>query len=594
MSEHDSPGEHLLATRRRIDELHRRSRRLPASSRLSMEEAIRELRASVEELNATEEELRISRLAVEAAAAAQDRVTSVLESITDGFFALDAEWRFTYVNRPAEYLLERDREELLGRVAWEALPDAAAGPVREALEQAARADEVVELREFHPALGRWLEYRVYPSPSEGLTVYFRDVTERKEAEEERERAEAVRRFLGEVSDVLATSLDYGGTVQRIADLCAGFLSDYCVVHVVEQEKARALGIAHADPTRAEIVRGMLRRFPVEPDSRHPAARALRSGEPQLLPRISRRMLEDISAGPEHLEMLRDLGLSSAMVVPLQARGRTLGAITFARTGNAPAYGEAELEVARELARRAALAVDNARLYREAREATRARDEMLAVVSHDLRNPLQAVLIASTLLEEFSEGGGLSERDRRQLAIIHRSAEQMTRLIQDLVEVISLESGGPGLERAPLSVAVTLGSVAEMFRPIAEQQEVALRVEHPAGLPPVHADRARILQVFSNLVGNAMRYTPAGGSVTLAASAESGGVRFTVADTGTGIDPEHLPHLFDRYWQAQRGPGRGLGLGLAIVRGIVEAHGGRIWVQSRPGQGSTFHFTLPAA
>jgi PAS domain S-box-containing protein len=509
---------------------------------------------------------------------------AILESIADGLFTLDREWRFTYVNRPAEFLLERDRDELLGRVIWEVFPDAVPPVERKELERVAEGRELAEFQEFHPSLGRWLEYRAYPS-EEGLAVYFRDVTEAKQ----RQKTE---RFLHEVSEVLASSLEYAATLQRIADLSAGFLADYCIVHVEEGGKIRAPGIAHADPARAEIVRGLLRRFPVRPDQPHPVMRALRTGEPQLLSGITEETLREISAGPEHLEMLHDLGLSSVMVVPLQARGRTLGAIVLARTGAAPPYGPEELEVARELARRAALAVDNARLYEEMRQAMHARDEMLAVVSHDLRNPLHAVLIAASFLEEFPDTSAWSERDRRQVEVIRRSAEQMARLIQDLVEVISLESGPLPLERSPLDVAGVLDGVTSTFLPIAERKRVHLVAEAASGLPPVLADRGRLLQVFSNLVGNAVRFTPEGSVVALKAEREGPQVRFSVADTGPGIAPEHLPHLFDRFWQAKRGAGKGLGLGLAIAKGIVEAHGGRIWVESRVGAGSTFLFTLP--
>ncbi|MDP9348416.1 MAG: HAMP domain-containing histidine kinase, partial [Gemmatimonadota bacterium] len=236
----------------------------------------------------------------------------------------------------------------------------------------------------------------------------------------------------------------------------------------------------------------------------------------------------------------------------------------------------------------------ARLYGEAQQATRARDEMLAVVSHDLRNPLHAVLIASALLEEFPESQAWAERDRKQVEIIRRAADQMTRLIQDLVEVISLEAGPPPLQRAPLDAAGVVNGVVDMLLPIAEEKGVRLETEVAPELPALQADQGRLLQVFSNLVGNAVRFTPEGGTVRLAAERSERHVRFSVSDTGPGIPREHLPRLFDRFWQAQRGTGKGLGLGLAIAKGIVEAHGGRIRAESAPGEGTTFHFTLPAA
>jgi signal transduction histidine kinase len=363
--------------------------------------------------------------------------------------------------------------------------------------------------------------------------------------------------------------------------------------VEKDGQIRAPGIAHADPTRRELLRGLLRRFPVEPGGPHPAVVALRTGEPQLLPRVPPELLEALSTHPEHLEMLRALGLASAMAVPMRARGHTVGAISFGRTGGVP-YDEADLEVAQELARRAALAVDNALLHEQARAAVRAREEVLAVVSHDLRNPLNAVLIGATILDEFSEPDRWTERDRRQLHAIRNSAQQMATLIQDLVEVVALESGNRTLSTERVDAGALLAGVAELFREMAAQKGVRLAAQAAAGLPPVRADRARLLQVFSNLVGNALKFTPAGGAITLGSAASPpGAVVFRVSDSGPGIPADQLPRVFDRFWQAQRGEQAGMGLGLAIARGIVEAHGGRIWAESTPGAGSTFFFTVPA-
>ncbi|HEX8210211.1 MAG TPA: ATP-binding protein [Longimicrobium sp.] len=426
--------------------------------------------------------------------------------------------------------------------------------------------------------------------AEGKTVAgvvtFTDVTE------ERRRRQADR-LLARTSELLASSLESAATLQRIADMVAGSLADYCIVHVEEGGELRAPGVAHADPRRREIVRGLLRRFPVDPAGEHPAVVCLRTGEARLIPAVDDGMVSAISSGPEHTEMLRDLGLASGMVVPMQARGRTLGAISFGRTANSPPYEEADLEVAQELARRAALAVDNARLYEEAQRASRAREEVLAVVSHDLRNPLNAIVLGTALLDDFSAGEAWSDRDRQQLRAIRNASQQMAGLIQDLVEVVALESGGAALCPASVTPADLVDGAVEMFREMAVQRGLTLGTSVVPGLPTLWADHSRVLRVLSNLLGNALKFTPAGGLITVAAAPAEGAVRFTVADTGTGIAPEHLPHLFDRYWQVRRGEKEGLGLGLAIAKGIVEAHGGRIWAESVPGEGATFHFTLPA-
>ena len=435
--------------------------------------------------------------------------------------------------------------------------------------------------------------RIHAAPvvdAQGRTVAavasFTDVTE----ELWRARSE---HLLAEVGQVLSSTLDPREVLQHLAALCAGWLADYCLVHVQEDDDVRALGVAHADRTRAEILRGLVRRFPITPDAAdHPVLRALGSGEPELFPVVRREDLDRLCMDEDHREMVQALGLASALVVPIRAKGQVLGVISLARTRGEP-YGPREVDLAEELARRASLAVENARLYEQARQAVRARDEVVAVVSHDLRNPLNAVLIAATVLAEYGDAERLSERDRKQVETIRRSVEQMTALTQDLLEVSSLESGSVQMSPRPCPPATLLGAADEMFRPAAEEQGVVLAVEPPGeGVVPVQADYGRVLQVYGNLVGNALKFTPAGGRVELGAERAADYVRFWVRDTGPGIEREHLPRLFDRFWQARRGGKAGAGLGLAIARSIVEGHGGQIWAESAPGEGSTFHFTLP--
>jgi signal transduction histidine kinase len=268
----------------------------------------------------------------------------------------------------------------------------------------------------------------------------------------------------------------------------------------------------------------------------------------------------------------------------------VGSISLVR-GHGAAYDGDDLELAVELAGRAALALDNAALYAQARAATRTREEVLAVVSHDLRNPLNAVLLASIILDEYTDADRWNDRERQQVRTIRNAAEQMGALIHDLVEVVALESGARVLHLDSVEPAKAMRSAAEMYLGLAAEKGIALTVDAAPDVPDVRADRARLLQVLSNLLGNALKFTPGGGSVTIGAARGGGDtVGFYVADTGPGVDPKDLPRLFERFWQGKRGAG--LGLGLAIAKGIVDAHGGRIWVDSSPGRGSTFFFTLP--
>ncbi len=219
--------------------------------------------------------------------------------------------------------------------------------------------------------------------------------------------------------------------------------------------------------------------------------------------------------------------------------------------------------------------------------------MLAVVSHDLRNPLNVISLGATYLLKHLPEGPEAASWRKQGELIRRSAERAVHLIQDLLDVAKLEVGRMTVERKPESVKRLLDEVIELHRPLAESRGLRLEREEESELPPVLADRSRVLQVFSNLIGNALRFTPEGGRITVRARREGEAVGFAISDTGKGIASEHLPYLFDRYWQAKSSR-EGAGLGLPIAKGIVEAHGGHLQVESQPGVGSTFSFTLPVA
>jgi signal transduction histidine kinase len=227
---------------------------------------------------------------------------------------------------------------------------------------------------------------------------------------------------------------------------------------------------------------------------------------------------------------------------------------------------------------------------DAERALRLRDEVLAVVAHDLRNPLGRISMAASLLAEESLG---PDRRVEILGVLRRSAEGMSRLVGDLLDVASIEAGRLAIERRPMDVGALVVDVHEMFRPTAARRGVRLERAVADALPLVAADRGRLLQVLGNLLDNALRLTPGEGLVVVSAEHAPDAVRLSVSDTGPGIAPEEAPHLFDRFWQGRPGRRGGAGLGLAIARGIVEAHRGRIWVESTPGEGSTFHILLPA-
>jgi signal transduction histidine kinase len=226
----------------------------------------------------------------------------------------------------------------------------------------------------------------------------------------------------------------------------------------------------------------------------------------------------------------------------------------------------------------------------ARRAVAARDELLGVVAHDLRNPLGAILMRADLLASADE----FEQVRRHAGSIQKVARRMEHLIATTLDVTTVEAGRLSVTPVPCGVDELMEAVFEVFAGLASAQHIQLERRGGRALPAISADRDRILQVFSNLIGNALKFTPREGRITISSESQEGAVVFAIADGGPGIAAEDLPHIFDRYWKAKDNAKRGTGLGLFIAKGIVEAHGGRIWALSQPGAGATFHFTIPVA
>ena len=401
------------------------------------------------------------------------------------------------------------------------------------------------------------------------------------------RMKQEREVLAEAGRALSSSLESRETLGAVARLVVPHLADWCVVDLRSEDGALQRVVAtHVDPQCAPL----LQQMPPAVHGERGIGHVLRTEQSELIREVSDPLMEKIAADEESLRLLHEVGLVSLLSVPLTARGQILGVLTLALSESAERYDLRDLAFAEELARRAAIAIDNARLYAEAQRAVQNRDEILGVVSHDLRNPLNIVTMASELLleEDLAEA-----QQRQQLEIIARSAKGMNRLIQDLLDVSRVEAGRLAIHPEPEDSEAILRETCELMRPLAEERHQRLTCEAAEPLPLVNVDRGRIEQVLSNLVGNGLKFTGEGGSIHVRASPSREGVQISVMDTGPGIPPDDLPRLFERHWQAEGTAHLGLGLGLAICRGIVEAHGGRIWAESELGRGTCIHFTLPA-
>jgi PAS domain S-box-containing protein len=433
---------------------------------------------------------------------------------------------------------------------------------------------------------------------------IRDITERKDAEatakrlqdeqtarELAERSQSNARFMLDATRILSSSFDTTTTLNQLAHLAVSYISDSCVVSLFEDGEMHRIAAAHADPAKEELLDLAIDLWDRQWRGEHPMNVQQRSGEPFIVSNLADSELELMAHDPEHRRVLRALETRSFMSTPIMSGGKLIGTMMFSAGPNRDEFGPDDLEIAQELGRRAALALQNAQSYHDALAATSARDEVLAIVAHDLRNPLNTISMSSSLaLDEEIEP--LTVSLRKQFEIIRRSSEHMNRLIQDLLDATRLQSGQLALEKTLTAPSAIVSEAAEILTPLAVHSGITFETHVKPDLPRVHADKIRLLQVLSNLVGNALKFTPRGGLVSLWVGPREGSVCFIVNDSGPGIAEDQVQHIFGRFWQARKTDRRGLGLGLAIAKGIVDAHGGRIWVETRPGEGSSFLFTIP--
>ena len=344
-----------------------------------------------------------------------------------------------------------------------------------------------------------------------------------------------------------------------------------------------------DRATEQLFQESRRRFPIRPGQSSKVVESLRRGEPVFFPDVGEPELAAIGRSPEHLELVRGVGLRSFIAVPLRSRGVAHGAVTLAMTDPGRRFDRIDLELAAELARRAELAIDNARLFTELQRAVRVREDVLAVVSHDLKAPLQAILLAaSSALSALDQGRDASSL-RRPLETIQRGTRSAHLLLNDLLDMASIRAGRLAIRTAPEDAELLIAEAVQAHEALAREMGISL-ASRGAAAAVVDCDRNRILQVLSNVIANAIKFCSSGDRIDVAVVPGERFATFTIGDTGPGIAEEALPHVFEAYWSTAKQSMHGTGLGLFISKGIVEAHGGRMWIESRVGQGTNVRFT----
>lgn len=423
---------------------------------------------------------------------------------------------------------------------------------------------------------------------DGFFVLVADHTETNQREQD-------TKFIANASSTLAEMVDYKSTLKKIAELAVPYFADWCSIDIMDEHgNLERLAVAHKDPAKVQLANELHIKYPPDPNRDSGVPHVIRTGKPELVPVITPQIIDASTDDPEIKQIIRDLGLHSYICVPLSVKGKPIGAISFVSAEMKRSYGQTDLANAEDLARRASVSVENALLYQQLQESDRRKDEFLATLAHELRNPLAPLRTGLDILARSAQKPEVVEEVQGVMA---RQLTQMVRLVDDLLDTSRITTGKLELRKETVSIRDLVEHAVESNRALLEQRNQSLFVNQLNDIPPVTADPARITQVLQNLLNNAAKYTDPGGSIQITIEHAESQVVVTVKDNGIGIDQAHLPGVFGMFSQVESALTRshgGLGIGLALVKGLVEMHGGSVDVRSEGiGKGSEFIVRLPA-
>ena len=563
---------------------------------IEIESQLEEAQSLSEELEVTATELQQQNEVAEQAAAFS---RSILESISDPFIVQDADWRFRFANHAALGIFagsnHPEAHSIIGRVMWDVYPDLEGTRLATEMRRSAHERVPVQFEAFYAERGTWLRLSCFPLPDGGLAVQWMDITSRRKAEE-------ASHYLDRATALLTSPLDARQRLTDLARLVVPDFADWCAIDLVDDSgTVNQVAVAHIDPSKEQWARELNKRYPPRTDAPTGVPNVLRTGQSEIYPDIPDELLVAGAIDDEHLRISRELGLRSAMVVPLATDGKPFGALTLVSAESRRRYTDDDLRLATELARRAAFAIDNAQQHERAQQAqraaeaaNRAKSEFLAAMSHELRTPLNAIAGYVDLLL-VGVRGEVSADQQADLERIRRAQRHLLGLINDVLNYARIEAGHVDLRITRVLVSDLIDDLHAFIDPQAAERGIALHCDQPSENLATRVDREKARQILLNLVSNSLKFTPAGGRIDVTCDTDADRVYIQVTDTGMGIPIDRLEAVFEPFVQVHRSlteSTTGVGLGLAISRDLARAMGGDLTVQSTEGAGSTFTFAAP--
>ncbi|OFZ20964.1 MAG: hypothetical protein A2X94_06420 [Bdellovibrionales bacterium GWB1_55_8] len=522
----------------------------------------------------------------------EERLRTVIENLPVGVIIADASGRLTHFNRIANEiwggfkevdLRSYDRYEAWWPDSGNKLTSKDWGMARALEKKESSFNERLRIRCFDGTFKTILHAATPILGPEGEVsggvAVLRDISEQARAEES-------ERFLSDSTRVLGLTLDLDSLLKTLSDVAVPRFADWNFIVLISEEGIPEKMAVRGPGARHDAANEFSEKYSIELTASAGLGHVLKTGQPEMYVNFSEQDLG--LKDPRARAILAQMRIASYMIIPMKAGPRILGALAFGISESMRKFDSHDFWVAQELGRRASAAIENSILYRDAQQAIRLREEVLAVVSHDLKNPLAAVRLNADMLQRQLD------RPSDPILKIRSAVDRMLEMIDEIVNMSKIQAGGLKLSIREEKTQTLLSEVVELMRPIANVKKISLEVHADSECPNIACDRMLLFRVFSNLIGNAIKFTPENGAVTVSCECDGRGVLFSVKDTGPGIAPDEVPYIFERYWQSKRASRKGAGLGLYIAKGIIEAHGGKIAVDSQVGRGTRFVFFIPLA